>query len=125
MIFRFPEGYSWKDPGFPTIVVPYGRSSDFFFSGHCGFLNICALEWLRNGKGNFFKVVEVINAYLAFVMLVFRIHYAIDIVVAIFYSHYVFLFIEWHLEKIDSFALRIYYMIKEKILYYCTGISKE
>ena len=125
MIFRFPDGYSWEDPGFPTIVVPYGRSSDFFFSGHCGFLNICALEWLRNGKSNYFKVVEVINAYMAFVMLVFRIHYAIDIVVAIFFSHYIFLFVEWHLEFIDSLVLRIYNIIKRKVLSHCDGMSKE
>lgn len=44
---RFPEGYYWSDPNVPSIVVPYGRTSDFFYSGHCGFLNICALEWLR------------------------------------------------------------------------------
>lgn len=30
---RFPDGYYWLDPGFPSFVVPYGRSSDFFFSG--------------------------------------------------------------------------------------------
>lgn len=54
---RYPEGYLWEDPGVPSLVVPYGRSSDFFFSGHCGFLNLCALEWLRNGKKGKFLLV--------------------------------------------------------------------
>lgn len=30
---RFPEGYYWSYPGFPSYVVPYGNTSDFFFSG--------------------------------------------------------------------------------------------
>ena len=32
-VFDYPDGYFWEHPGFPSIVVPYGRSSDFFFSG--------------------------------------------------------------------------------------------
>ena len=30
---RYPEGFYWEYPGFPSFVVPYGRTSDFFFSG--------------------------------------------------------------------------------------------
>ncbi len=30
----FPEGFYWDTPGFPSLVVPYGRTSDFFFSGN-------------------------------------------------------------------------------------------
>lgn len=54
---RFPSGYFWNDPGFPSLVVPYGLTSDFFYSGHCGFLNLCALEWLRIGFKDRFKLV--------------------------------------------------------------------
>jgi len=42
---RFPIGYYWNDPHVLTLSVPYGRTSDFFFSGHCGFLAICFFEW--------------------------------------------------------------------------------
>lgn len=42
---RFPLGYYWNDPHFLSLSVPYGRTSDFFFSGHCGFLAICFFEW--------------------------------------------------------------------------------
>lgn len=45
VVFPFPDGYYWKDPGFPSLTVPYGRSSDFFWSGHCGFLTILICEW--------------------------------------------------------------------------------
>lgn len=94
VIFRFPAGFYWEDPGVFTFVVPYGKQSDFFFSGHCGFLNLCALECLRIKKKGFFFLVQIINAYMAIVMIVFRIHYTIDITTAIIVSHYAFLLAE-------------------------------
>src|SRR5262249_51819167 len=29
-----PQGMIWHDPGFPSLFVTYGVSTDFFFSGH-------------------------------------------------------------------------------------------
>ena len=75
--FKYPDGYEWQYPGFPSYVVPYGNTSDFFFSGHCGFLNICALEWFALGKKRMGILVESFNAYMAIVMLIFRVHYTV------------------------------------------------
>ena len=75
--FKYPEGYDWQYPGFPSYVVPYGNTSDFFFSGPCGFLNICALEWLAIGNKYMGYTVEAFNFYMAFVMLIFRVHYTV------------------------------------------------
>lgn len=33
IIFPFPEGYYWENPNFPSYVTPYGKTSDFFYSG--------------------------------------------------------------------------------------------
>ena len=41
----FPVGMYWEETGFPTIVNIYGRQSDFFYSGHIGFLVLCTLEF--------------------------------------------------------------------------------
>jgi len=30
----YPEGFYWEAPGFPSFAVPYGKTSDFFFSGN-------------------------------------------------------------------------------------------
>jgi len=35
-LMKFPEGYIWEYPGFPSLTVPYGRTNDFFYSGHIG-----------------------------------------------------------------------------------------
>lgn len=77
--FKFPEGYDWQYPGFPSYVVPYGNTSDFFFSGHCGFLNMCALEWFALGKRYMGFTVEAFNVYMVMVMLIFRVHYTIGL----------------------------------------------
>lgn len=40
-----PAGYIWEYPGFPSLVVPYGPTNDFFYSGHMGGSLISTLEW--------------------------------------------------------------------------------
>jgi len=67
------------DPGFPSLVVPYGRGSDFFFSGHSGFLLICANEWNTLGNKRLRNFVYCVLAYTVFILLVYRVHYSIDI----------------------------------------------
>lgn len=37
-ILPFPDHFYWQSPGFPCLMNAYGRQSDFFFSGHVGFM---------------------------------------------------------------------------------------
>ena len=46
---RFPEGYLWDFPGIYSITVPYGKTNDFFYSGHIGCAVICYNEYKANG----------------------------------------------------------------------------
>ena len=39
-----PEGFYWNYPGFPSLFVPYGMTTDFIYSGHVGILIICMME---------------------------------------------------------------------------------
>lgn len=39
------KGERWDDTGIPTIVIPYGYTYDFFYSGHLGFATISFLEF--------------------------------------------------------------------------------
>lgn len=100
---RYPDGFYWNYPGFPSFVVPYGRSSDFFFSGHCGFLMICTLEWHSLKKYKMCWITLGINCYMAFVMLIFRIHYAIDITTGIIVAHYCYIITTKYQEGIDNY----------------------
>jgi hypothetical protein len=39
-----PEGMIWRYPGFPSLVVTYSTSTDFFFSGHMALATALATE---------------------------------------------------------------------------------
>jgi hypothetical protein len=76
--FRFPLGNTWPYPGIPSLLVPYGDQSDFYFSGHCGYMTILLLELRRLGYGKKFTFLALVSlAYVAFVLLAFRVHYSI------------------------------------------------
>jgi len=90
----FPSGYYWESPGIPSLVVPYGRGSDFFFSGHSGFLIICASEWHKLKIPKIRNYVIGVAIYTILILLVYRIHYSIDIFTGV-------IFAEWTFNKID------------------------
>jgi len=82
----FPEGFYWDDPGFPSLVVPYGKGSDFFYSGHAGFVVICLREmWVCKNKKTT-GVMSLVLIYTIFCLLIYRIHYSIDIFTGVFFA---------------------------------------
>jgi len=92
----FPTMFYWYDPGILSIVVPYGRGSDFFFSGHSGFLVICANEWHRLGKKKMRNFVLLVLLDTVMTLLIYRVHYSIDIFAGVFFA-------DWCFHKVDLF----------------------
>jgi hypothetical protein len=39
-----PDGMIWRYPGFPSLMVTYSTSTDFFFSGHMALATVLATE---------------------------------------------------------------------------------
>jgi len=101
------ELYYWMDPGFPSVVVPYGKASDFFFSGHSGFLVICLNEWKKWGNKKIVAGIYAALMFTVFTLFVFRIHYAIDVFTGIFYADWSFKFIDKHIDTIDNSLVSI------------------
>ncbi len=104
----YPKYYFWDDPGFPTLVVPYGRSSDFFFSGHIGFVTLCTSEWIKNKKYWVASLLMLGGAYTIFILLVYQAHYSIDIFTGIICGSWVFLMVDKFKEDFDAFFIMIY-----------------
>lgn len=102
VVFPFPDGYYWSDPGFPSLTVPYGHTSDFFWSGHCGFLTIIACEWFKNKIYVMTVVTCLINVYMAFVMIGFRIHYTVDVIIGVVIAHYFFILLSMAAPYLDN-----------------------
>eukprot|EP00743_Colponemidia_sp_Colp-15_P012640 GILK01014457.1.p1 GENE.GILK01014457.1~~GILK01014457.1.p1 ORF type:complete len:286 (+),score=20.05 GILK01014457.1:64-921(+) len=86
---RYPEGYVWAYPGFPSLTVPYGPSNDFFFSGHVGFSTLAALEFKERKMRKCFIFGCFVLLVEAFVMIIFRGHYTIDVMFGFIVGHYV------------------------------------
>jgi len=109
----FPQGFYWEAPLLPSLVVPYGRGSDFFFSGHSGFLVICAAEWhkIKMPKMRNFSIVALI--YTIFILLTFRIHYSIDVFTGVFFAEWCFGKVDLHLESINNFFAQIFGKIRK------------
>lgn len=87
---KFPAGFYFPYPGFPSLTVPYGRESDFFFSGHCGMLTICMKE-LSKEKFNTLKIINLFAIiWTAFSLVCLRVHYFIDISTGILWATFLF-----------------------------------
>lgn len=75
-----PEGMIWRYPGFPTIVVTYGTSTDFFFSGHMALATLLATELTAQGAPRLRQAIAWSLALVqALVILSMRFHYVTDV----------------------------------------------
>ena len=109
----FPAGFWWYDPGFPSLVVPYGRGSDFFFSGHVGFIVICGTEWKRAGKPWMVLFAFLGGIYTTFILLSYQVHYSIDIFTGLVFSHYSYIMVDSYKEPVDRFFVGIYLCLRK------------
>ena len=74
-----PDGMIWRYPGFPSLFVTYGVSSDFFFSGHTAIAVYGAIELARL-RHNWLTALGVLIAIFEVVtVLVLRAHYTMDV----------------------------------------------
>jgi len=128
----FPEGYYWEAPILPSLVVPYGRGSDFFFSGHSGFLVICASEWhkIKMPKMRNFSICVAI--YTIFILLTYRIHYSIDVFTGVIFAEWCFGKVDLHHEKIINFFCQSFKNVRhcfgnkyDKMIYVDQVLSKD
>ena len=90
-ILPFPKYIYWEDPGFPCLMNIYGKQSDFFYSGHIGFSLMLILEnhSMKYTKCVYFGIFSTI--YVGFTLLVFRVHYTIDLFAGLVMAHYWFM----------------------------------
>ena len=86
---KFPDGFLWGYPGFPSIMVSYLKTNDFFYSGHCG-LPIVLLCEFRLLKMNIMSGICLFTFFLeTFTMLTLRGHYTIDVIAGAIFAHYI------------------------------------
>ena len=103
----YPSGYYWTSPGLPSFVAPYGRGTDFFFSGHSGFLVLMANEWNKWGSKRMRNYIWAVLAYTVLILVVYQAHYSIDIFTGVFFADYCFGKVDKYKGVIDNAFKRI------------------
>jgi hypothetical protein len=88
---QFFDTFIFENPGFISIVVPYFRTPDFFFSGHIGCTLILSLSFRDWGYRAFSYYYIFVMILEAFVMTTTRAHYSIDIIFGFITGHYLFI----------------------------------
>jgi hypothetical protein len=79
-----PPGIIWRDPGVPTLLVTYGVSNDFFFSGHTALAVLGAIEICGVAPWWLGAIVVCVALGEALIVLVLRAHYTLDVVTGAF-----------------------------------------
>ena len=102
---KFPDGYAWENPGIPSLVVPYMKSNNLFFSGQIGIPVIIGLEFDRMGMKIQLILCIIISFMESLILLTLRANYVIDILSGILIAHYTFLMSERYIYIIDDSCL--------------------
>jgi len=113
--FKLPDGNVWNNLSSYSLTGYIYKGTDFLYSGHIGFLNICAMEWFELGYKKLSYVIWVIMCYTAFLFMLFQIHYMVDILTALFFSHYCFLIVNNHLMAIEKFGMAVFAQVQKAL----------
>ena len=74
-----PPKEIWHYPGFPSLLVTYGVSNDYFFSGHTAIAVLGAAELAQFQRRSWTAVGIAIVIFEIATVLILRAHYAMDV----------------------------------------------
>lgn len=78
-----PQGFIWRDPGVPSLLVTYAVANDFFFSGHTAIAVLGAIEVAKVAPWWAAIAAGVMALLEALTVLVLRAHYTMDVLTAV------------------------------------------
>lgn len=90
VIMQIYDTYVFEYPGFPSLVVPYFRAADFFYSGHTGCALLLGMHMADMGYEEMRYVGLILSLFEGLVLTLLRIHYSIDIIFGLICSHYLY-----------------------------------
>jgi hypothetical protein len=83
-----PDDMIWHYPGFPSLLVTYSVSNDFFFSAHTAIAVFAATEIARFRRRWLTLLAVAVVVFEAAAVLVLRAHYTMDVFTAIIAALY-------------------------------------
>jgi hypothetical protein len=97
-----PPNAIWHYPGFPSLLVTYSVSNDYFFSGHTAIAVLAVTEIARVGRYWLTALGVLIVLFEVVTVLILRAHYTMDVFTGIVTGLYAA-----HLANCISTALRV------------------
>jgi hypothetical protein len=107
------------------MLVPYDNTSDYFFSGHTGAVILFYLEVKKlnfNVKYRLFSICVIV--YMIAMLIVFRVHYIIDIIGGVVYAGFTYKIVADNLILVDKVVNKPYDVsmyLYRKIKNICNG----
>src|SRR5215467_6532449 len=74
-----PPGMIWHDPGFPSLLVTYSVTNDFFFSGHTAIAVFGAAELARLRETWLTVCAILLVCFEVTAVIALRAHYTMDV----------------------------------------------
>lgn len=99
--FKFTAGFMWKSPGFPSLFVPYDKTSDFYFSGHTGILVIFVWNNITHNRIFLGLFILFFALYMIPILMIYQVHYSIDCPIGILAATYSFLLVYGREKTLD------------------------
>lgn len=88
---RYPANYLWENPGLYSLTVPYGMANDFHFTVHIALLVIVINEFFEDRFLIMAYTMISVCGFQAFLVLVTRGAYTIDLIAAVVFGHFFWL----------------------------------
>ena len=103
----FPDYYTFDYPGFPSLMVSYKKTNDFFYSGHIGIPIICGYEFYKSRNYIIPIICVCISLFQGSIMLIHHAHYGVDLIIGIICAHYFSKLTEKYIKYIDNSFISI------------------
>jgi PAP2 superfamily C-terminal len=90
-----PPNSIWHYPGFPSLLVTYSVSNDYFFSGHTAIAVLAVTEIARLRKHWLTALGILVAVFEIAIVLVLRAHYTMDVFTGIVTGLYAAYLADW------------------------------
>ena len=100
-----PPGMIWHNPGFPSLLVTYHVTNDFFFSGHTAIAVFGATELARQRRTWLTTAAVLIGFFEVATVLVLRAHYSMDVFTGIVAALWIARLAERAAPRLDQFLI--------------------
>lgn len=100
-----PPGMIWHYPGFPSLLVTYHVTNDFFFSGHTAIAVFGATELARQRRTWLTTAAVLIVFFEVATVLILRAHYSMDVFTGIVAALWIARLAERAAPRLDQFLI--------------------